>query len=281
MDGGAGPSRGAVLACCGATYLPLALDTARSLSATNPGLPIDLFTDQPCDDPVFDRVTPVQRVWHRPKFEAMRRSRFGRTLYLDTDLRVLAPIGDLFDLLDRYEIAGAFDAYRASRKALDPALPPAFPQVNSGVLVLRSGPRTAGLLTRIEKELLETGARKDQPIMRRALWDSDLAFGALPEEYNLMAYRHASLWHDRYAAPRIVHNSRLSHLPGADLAALTGRPLARHIQKLIAQDPTLAPDAAPARLLPLADRGPIAALGRIADKVRLWGETRRRRRADP
>lgn len=259
---------GAVLACTGDAYLPLAIHTARSLAATNPGLPIDLFADRDCDDPVFAAVHTLDRITHRPKFEAIRRSRFERTLYLDTDIRVLADVSDLFALLERVEIAGAFDAYRASRKALDPAVPAAFPQINSGVLAVRQGERTAAAMKAVEDALAATGARKDQPILRRILWETDLVLGVLPEEYNLMAYRHAALWSDRYAAPRIVHNSRLSKLPGADLDALAGARLARHIRALVANDPTLPGGAGARRILPLADRGPQAA-GRLWDKLRL------------
>ncbi|MEM9798629.1 MAG: putative nucleotide-diphospho-sugar transferase [Pseudomonadota bacterium] len=242
---------------------------------TNPDLPIDLFTDGETDDPVFARVVPLERVWFRPKFEAMRRSRFDRTLYLDTDLRVLADISDVFDLLDRVEIAGAHDAYRASRKALDPSLPPAFPQINSGVLALRSGDRTAGIMAEVERQLHESQAKKDQPILRRVLWESDIAVGILPEEYNLMAYRHVALWSDRYAAPRIVHNSRFSHLGAGGLAALTGGRLARHIEQLIRHDPTLQTDATRSRIFPPIDRTPWGAVARAVEKIRLEAAKRR------
>ncbi len=262
-----GPDRGIVLACTGAGYLPLAIVTARSAAETNPDLPIDLFTDRPCDDAVFARVHRLERIWFRPKFEAMRRSRFARTLYLDTDLRVLAPVGDALDLLDRCDIAGAHDAFRNSRKAHDPTLPAAFPQVNSGVLAVRRSDATAAFLRGVEDALHASGARKDQPILRRHLWASDLRLAILPEEYNLMAWRHAMLWSDRYAAPRIVHNSAFSRLGAAPLDALTGRRLARHMRALIAADRALNPGARPRRILAPADRSPNGALRALLAKL--------------
>ncbi|EKE45594.1 hypothetical protein OCGS_0211 [Oceaniovalibus guishaninsula JLT2003] len=276
--------RGFVLACSGAGYLPLAVHTARSVAATHPDLPVDLFTDAVCDDPVFAAVHPLERSWFRPKFEAMRRSRFGRTIYLDTDLRVLARVDDVFDLLDRFDLAGAHDAWRASPRNLTDRgdVPVAFPQINSGVLALRRDERVHALLAAVEAELLATGARKDQPILRRHLWASDLRLAVLPEEYNLMAYRHAAQWSNRNAAPRIVHNSRFSTLGDADLAALTGRRLARHIARLIANDPTLQPGqpgrpgATSRRILPLADRGVAGGIARIYDKLRLAGRRMRK-----
>lgn len=262
-------SRGFVLACSGAAYLPLAIYTARSVAAVHPDLPIDLFTDSACDDPVFAVIHPLHRVWFRPKFEAMRRTRFARTIYLDTDLRMLAPVGDVFDLLDHFDIAGAHDAWRASPRAIDSSVPAAFPQINSGVLALRRSHATDALMQAVEDELLATEARKDQPILRRHLYTSDLRLAVLPTEYNLMAYRHAAMWSDRNAAPRIVHNSRLSHLGDVDIAALTGRRLARHLVALAAQDPTLPGSGPPRRILPLTDRSPGVLLARGWDKLRL------------
>ncbi len=267
--GTTGPPRGIVFACSGATYLPLAVHAARSAAATNPGLPIDLYCDRPCGDAVFDRVHALDRVWFRPKFEAIRRSRFDRTLYLDTDVRVLADISDVFDLLDRFDIAGAHDAYRNSRKGRGSGrVPVSFPQMNSGVLAVRRSDATADLMRAVEADLLSTGNRKDQPLLRERLWSSRLSIGILPEEYNLMAYRNASLWTDRHAAPRIVHNPALTRLGAAPLSALTGERLARHIAALLAADRSLDPTAPQRRVLAMAARTPSGALAAVGDKLR-------------
>ena len=52
------------------------------------------------------------------KVDAMRLSRFDRTLYLDADIRVLADPGDMFEVLDRFDIALAQDQNRNSPQAL-------------------------------------------------------------------------------------------------------------------------------------------------------------------
>ena len=44
----------------------------------------------------------------------MAETRFERTLFLDADTRVMAPLGDLFDVLKRFDCAMAHDVRRAS-----------------------------------------------------------------------------------------------------------------------------------------------------------------------
>ena len=58
------PERGILFAATGPEYLRLAVRAARSARAANPGLAIDLATDQPerpdvFDPDVFDEVRPL------------------------------------------------------------------------------------------------------------------------------------------------------------------------------------------------------------------------------
>ena len=256
-----------MLAVCGDAYLPPAILAARSVARTNPDVPVDLFADRPCDHPVFARVHRVEREWFRPKFEALRRSRFERTIYLDCDVRVLAPLGDVFDALGRFDLAGAHDAYRNARRALarpGEAIPAAFPQINSGVLGMRASAPARRLMEDVEAELLATGARKDQPVLRAQLWRSDLRLLVLPEEYNLMAYRSVLMWSGARAAPRVIHSPRLKAVETLGIEPLTGGRIARHVRALLAADRTLAPGSRRRLLAPL-DRTPSGALRRAGE----------------
>ena len=96
---------GFVFATTGALYTVLARRAARTLRKTMPDAQIDLFTDQVLDDPVFTQIHRLHTSSSRPKMEAMRRSRFGKTVYLDADIVVLADVSELFALLDRVEFA--------------------------------------------------------------------------------------------------------------------------------------------------------------------------------
>jgi hypothetical protein len=268
-EGADAAPRGFVFAVTGAGYLAAAIPAARSVAATNPGVPIDLFADRPCDDSVFARVHPLERDWFRPKFEALRRSRFERTIYLDCDVRVVAPLGDVFALLERFDLAAAHDQYRNARRAVvrhGEPVPAAFPQVNSGVIGVRASEATRRLMAEVEADLAASGAGKDQPVLRAHLWRSDLRLAILPEEYNLMAYRQTLMWTDARAAPRVIHSPRLKTVPGPDLAPLTGGRIARHVGALLAADRTLG-EGPRRRLLAPLDRTPAGWLMRLGEAV--------------
>lgn len=259
--------RGFVFAASGAAYLPPTILAARSVARTNPGVPIDLYADAPCDDPVFARVHRLERAWFRPKFEALRRSRFARTLYLDGDVRVLADLSDVFEALGRFDLAAAHDPYRNARRAVaqhGEPVPAAFPQVNSGVIGLRASEPARRLLAAVEADLLASGVRKDQPVLRAHLWRSELRLLVLPEEYNLMAYRSALMWTDARAAPRVIHSPRLKAVGTEALEPLMGRALARHVEALLAADRTLRPGPRRRVLAPM-DRSAAGALRRLGE----------------
>ena len=259
--------RGFVFAVSGAAYLPPAILAARSAARANPGVPIDLFADRPCEDPIFARVHRLERAWFRPKFEALRRSRFERAIYLDCDVRVLAPLGDVFEALGRFDVAGAHDPYRNARRALvqhGEPVPAAFPQINSGVLGSRASDATRRLWAEVESDLAASGAGKDQPVLRAHLWRSTLRLLVLPEEYNLMAYRQTLMWTDARAAPRVIHSPRLKANPSEGIEPLTGAAIARHVRALLAADRTLSPGPRGRVLAPL-DRSAGGVLRRLRE----------------
>ena len=129
----------------GRAILTWRIRSARSLKALNAGLAVDLFTDQAVEPGLFDRVRPIPE-GPTPKLAALPETRFDRTLYLDCDTLALAPLGDLFDILNRFELAVAHDVRRTSsliREGAQEAPPYAFPQMNAGVMLYR---RSAAML---------------------------------------------------------------------------------------------------------------------------------------
>ena len=107
---------GVIFVATGMGYLELAQQAARSLRATNPGLPVDLFTDMVDADEngIFDQVHPVPSSHPRVKIECLPLARFERVLFLDCDVLVLADLSDLFDLTDRFALSLAHDVRRRS-----------------------------------------------------------------------------------------------------------------------------------------------------------------------
>lgn len=238
---------GAVFATTGADYTALARRAARTLARAMPGLPIDLFTDQAgLADPVFAAIHPLSDSFFRPKAEALAKSRFDRTLYLDADVLVLAPLDEVFALLDRFDIAAAHAMHRARPwGGLDPSVPLGFPQLNSGVVAMRRGPQTRALVEGWGAELRDSGTDTDQPALRRRLYHSDLRLAVLPPEYNFFRIDHLDALDHSIGAPRILHVQTLHMRPPGDptrpldLTEAIGPRRAAHVRALIAADPAL------------------------------------------
>jgi hypothetical protein len=177
----------------------------------NPGLPIDLLTDRPVETDAFGRVVVDPELGRHSKLKALQASRFERTLYLDSDTIILASIVDVFDVLDRFDIALAHDQFLSNpycHVLYRKPLPSAFPQFNGGVIAIRRSARMLAFLDAWRAAIADHGVGRDQPSLRELLWDSDLRIATLPPEYNVMnldLVRSKPL--DRYhASPRLIHN---------------------------------------------------------------------------
>lgn len=183
-------SRGVIYIATGRRHLDEMLVSARSLRRHMPDLPIVLFTDQR-DLPggVFSEIRPVENPRHSfiDKIAPLRGTPFERTVFLDTDTFVCAPIPDLFEILDRFELAVSRAPLRHDRPF---ATPNCFTELNTGVMAYRRSDNVDALfadwLRLYEMEVAETGRMdSDQPAFREALYRSPATFYVLPQEYNL------------------------------------------------------------------------------------------------
>jgi hypothetical protein len=215
------PTTGVIYVASGAAYLDLARASARSLRAVEPDLPVDLFTDDP-DAPdlgMFDMVHRIDNPEPRSKLTCMAQTRFERTLFLDADTLVVAPLGDLFDLLERFDCAMAHDVRRAStlvQEGLTEATPYAFPQLNSGVLLYRRSRAMLAFLREWAARFKAAGVGRDQIILKDMLWQSDIRFYVLPPEFNLRRVTMLDAWEPLDARPTILHSHRfMDHMRGA------------------------------------------------------------------
>lgn len=241
---------GFVYATTGAAYTTLARRAARALQKVMPGAQIDLFTDQNVADPVFAKVHSVAHQGTRPKMEAMRRTRFDRTIYMDADTLVLTPVDDLFAVLDHYDLAATLGVNRAlSMCPAGEPMPRAMPVVNSGVIALRRSDHVKAFMAAWEADMRDAGDIVDQRSLRRQLWAAtDLRFLALPEEYNLKSVARIDVWPTHMGAPRILHQSDLHRrAPGDPTQPLTldevlSRGRADHVRALLAADWSLGGD---------------------------------------
>ncbi|WGW03921.1 putative nucleotide-diphospho-sugar transferase [Tropicibacter oceani] len=219
-----------------------------------PDIAIDLFTDPAActADPFpFDTVHPLQGTGPRPKMEALRRSRFERTLYLDCDVVMVTEVAPVFDVLEHFDIAGAQEQFGCAPIAFQggaDAPPVAFRQINSGVLGVRKSAASSAFLQKWEDLFRQREARFDQPLLTELLYCEPVRLAVLPQEYNLMY-----LPFMRNAVPGMMIAPRLLHLPFLhkgdthlspadqpfDLAGLLNDAQFENLGKLIEGDVTL------------------------------------------
>ena len=238
----AGPDRGVIFVATGPDYLDLACDAAASVADTNPDLPIDLFTDLPDAAPegLFAQIHLIQDPHLRSKLDCLPLTRFERTLFLDCDTRTVRPLGRLFEVLDRFDLALTHDVRRASdlvRAGWRIDTPYAFPQHNSGVLLYAKRPEMTAFLQQWAKDFRASGLDRDQPSLRDLLWSSDLRYYVLPPEFNqrrmtlldanepldalpTIFHSHIFLQHLRVAgAPKVTDIHEVIKIERANLAA--------------------------------------------------------------
>lgn len=181
---------GVVYIATGPRFVEEAKASVRSLRIYHPEWPVLLFTDEEgdfCRDG-FSDVRRIKNPEHSfaDKIGPLGASPFERTIFLDTDTHVCAPLDDLFAILDRVDLAAAHAPMRVTWP--QPEIPDAFPEINSGVLAWRKSDGTDGFFSAWEclyrEHVAMTGQKDDQPALRKALFESDLRLGILPPEYN-------------------------------------------------------------------------------------------------
>jgi hypothetical protein len=224
-------SNGIIYVATGQKYVEEALISARSAKRHMPDVPISLYTDVEGGGiygaGVVDSVIRVAEVDHscRDKIRPLLSTPYEKTLFLDTDTFFCEPVYDVFDLLDRFDIAvcAAPDRYQYDL----PDLPDCFTEFNSGVIAFRNSPRTIDLLNTWEQTFFKMLAEdersyRDQHSLREALYRSEVRLFVLPPEYNFrticpnFAGKHCpvKIIHGRHADLSKVAK-RLNHSSGA------------------------------------------------------------------
>ncbi|MGH1368174.1 MAG: putative nucleotide-diphospho-sugar transferase [Maritimibacter sp.] len=225
VDGGM--KTGVVYVATGGDYLALAQASARSLRAFEPEIAIDVFTDDVnAPEPgLFDQIHLIENPHRRSKVECYGKTRFERTLYLDCDTLVLGPLGDLFDILERFDMAFTHDMRRNTKlvqTGYKHQTPYAFPQLNGGVILYRGTPPVRSFMEDWARRFAASGLDRDQPTLRDLLWETDLRYYVLPPEFNLRRVTMLDAWEPGDVRPTILHSHRLmDHMQGRGAAIET------------------------------------------------------------
>ena len=164
-------------------------------------LPVAVFADAPIKSDCIDVFRQVEPTHKRLKIDHFADSPFESTLYLDSDVTVQRDLSDLFGILERFDMAGVHDHCRKSSEWAGQipdyeAIPYAFSEVNTGVLLYRRNAATnaffAGLWrTHFYPNFRAHAGGKDQASFKRRALESPLnASYRLPFEYNVRTPEH-------------------------------------------------------------------------------------------
>jgi hypothetical protein len=182
---------GAVYVAFGQKYVDEAAASATSLRTHNPNLPICLISDSREAVHNFDTHVYAERQSPaiRGKLEIFK-SPFERSLFLDSDTLVFAPLDEVFELLEAFDMVFQQDSSGYHYK-LD-GVPHAFPEPSTAVLGFRKSVKmdrfAASWAKYFDAYTSIMGREWDQRSFRHAIYTSDLRHSVLPPEYNFMPY---------------------------------------------------------------------------------------------
>lgn len=183
---------GILYVATGADYVEEANESAVSFRRQNPELPLAIATDRPdvADKGLFAHVFTLENPSGNffDKIHGMLLSPFARTAFIDTDAYAADSISDLFRILEKFDLAVAYDPIRSDFVQED--IPDSFPTPNTGVIAYQNTPVVREFLNEWLdayqwQMTLPVKPGHDQPAFRRALYFSKLRFTILPDEWNL------------------------------------------------------------------------------------------------
>lgn len=172
-------------------YLMEAIQSIESLREVMPNIPVALISNVAKKPPNVDQLLDINLLEcnYSDKVFNIQRTPFEKTIYLDTDTTINKYIGEIFDLLDKYEIAVAHNDNRTfmpGREYPVTDIPDCFPEYNTGVIGFNK--QSTDELFNRWKEIYTNYAGEnyylDQPAFRKALFETDINTATLPTEFN-------------------------------------------------------------------------------------------------
>ncbi|WP_068956860.1 glycosyltransferase [Pararhizobium polonicum] len=213
--------KGIIYVAFGQKYVDEALFSASSVKRHSPSLGITIFTDLPVAHAVFDSVVLIKPTHKFAKVDFIPDSPYDYTLFLDSDTEVVRDITDMFDILDRFDMAAVHDHARKSSRWSNKipdyaAIPYGFSEFNTGVLLYRKSEKMQAFFESWRTHFyanMEGSLGQDQPSFRIAVWHSDVRMHTLPFEFNVrnesirdkMKKRSESAADESLLKPRIFH----------------------------------------------------------------------------
>ena len=169
--------------------------SVNTLKNMHPDLSITLFTDKPYNNKKIDNIELKDIHINRVKQKYLYDSPYENTLYLDSDTEIIGPIFDVFNLMDRFDIAATHDLIRKDKKKSKiypdyAAISDGFPEYGGGVFLFRKSLEVENFFSVWRKNFKIwydlTGEVRDQPSFRVSLWQcKNLHVHTLPPEFNI------------------------------------------------------------------------------------------------
>jgi hypothetical protein len=184
---------GILYAATGRKFVSEAEVSAASVKSVMPKIQVALVSDCGSSSSDFDHQIEMKDPHYSfiDKIFAMKLTPFERTLFLDTDTFMLGEVSSLFELLDRFDLAAAFEPARFLYRIS--GVPYSFPELNTGVVLYNTCPVILEAiddwysLYKEEIEAMKIVGRKawhDQLAFTRMVFRSKCSFFVLPPEYN-------------------------------------------------------------------------------------------------
>ena len=251
------PRREAVIIGYGFEYLVMALNCARSIRESNPGVATTLVTNVPID-PVsvadrFDRVVVRDEPSDRNrlvKTSVLDHTTAEHVLYVDADSEVVGDLDPAFRLLERFDVVLRMHSGPVNKPfELTPEIPGGvFPHLMGGLLLLRVGGPAREFLAHWQRRMVESGLSRDQPALARAVYDLPevrlLVLNAIwcaepwevsnlfdPVKHEPPRIRHYARPHLDLAVARRLHDTLTALLPTLPAAVRDGDDVASVVEK--------------------------------------------------
>ncbi len=171
-------------------HLRMAKLSAISMKEMHPKLSITLHTNLPYDPgdlTVFDDIKTTSgllgNLWaykHKCLFE----SPYDRTLHIDADTYIMDGISEVFDVLDRFDLAIPMSTWYM--KDDNPRIPICFPELAGGFFTWVNNQRMRSFFNQVKEYCEKWDSNNDEGIMREVLYNSNIRFFVLPNEYNCL-----------------------------------------------------------------------------------------------
>ena len=200
--------KGVIYVATGEKFVELAAQSACTLKNKCPDLPVHIFSDcAPTTDSYFDSSAMISDPHFRSKVDYISQSPFEKTLFLDADTRVCEDISDIFELLDRFDIAMAQEPSRGSeRMKLYPgSITNSFPPLNSGVILFNKTEPVLDLFKAWQRDYHKGEFSGDQSTLRELVWLANLKLAILPPEYNVRYKFYINTLERNKITPKILH----------------------------------------------------------------------------